>query len=58
MSVRERMNQDQLYTDHGEGLPEERLAGKALAYDFNMTRPTEEARRREMTEADKLTFLV
>ncbi|HAT1571301.1 TPA: hypothetical protein I8Y10_002672 [Kluyvera cryocrescens] len=48
MSVRERMNLGLLYTDHCEGLPEERCAGKELAYDYNMTRPSEETRRREL----------
>lgn len=42
------MNLGLLYTDHCEGLPEERCAGKALAYDYNMTRPSEETRRREL----------
>lgn len=48
MSVREKMNLGMLYTDHCEGLPEERCAGKELAYDYNMTRPSEEARRRAL----------
>lgn len=42
------MNLGLLYTDHCEGLPEERCAGKELAYDDNMTRPSEETRRREL----------
>ncbi|WP_312947627.1 DapH/DapD/GlmU-related protein [Superficieibacter sp.] len=48
MSVRERMNTGRLYTDHCEGLPEERRTGKELAYDYNMTRSSEEARRRDI----------
>jgi galactoside O-acetyltransferase len=42
------MEVGELYTDQCEGLPEERLAGKELAYDYNMTRPSEEARRQEI----------
>ena len=42
------MNLGLLYTDHCEVLPEERCAGKELAYDYNMTRPSEETRRREL----------
>ena len=48
MSVRRRMEVGELYTDHGEGLPEERRAGKDLVYDFNLTRPAEEVRRAEL----------
>lgn len=48
MSVRRRMEVGELYTDHGEGLPEERRAGKELVYDYNLTRPAEEARRAEL----------
>jgi len=42
------MNLGMLYTDHCEGLPEERCAGKELAYDYNTMRPSEEARRRAL----------
>lgn len=48
MSVRRRMEVGELYTDHGEGLPEERRAGKELVYDYNLTRPAEEVRRAEL----------
>ncbi|WP_151993708.1 maltose acetyltransferase domain-containing protein [Buttiauxella massiliensis] len=48
MSVRRKMEIGELYTDHCEGLPEERLAGKELAYNYNLTRPSEEARRAEL----------
>ncbi|MGL5699970.1 MAG: DapH/DapD/GlmU-related protein [Kluyvera sp.] len=48
MLVRERMNLGMLYTDHCEGLPEDRRAGKELAYDYNMTRPSQEALRQEI----------
>lgn len=50
MSVRDRMNTGKLYTDHCEGLPEERLAGKELTYDYNMTRPSEARRRQEILQ--------
>jgi galactoside O-acetyltransferase len=42
------MEVGELYTDQCEGLPEERLAGKELAFDYNMTRPSEEVRRQEI----------
>lgn len=48
MSVREKMEKGELYTDQGEGLPEERRAGKELIYEFNLTRPAEEKRRQEI----------
>lgn len=48
MSVRRRMEVGELYTDLGEGLPEERRAGKELVYDYNLTRPAEEVRRAEL----------
>lgn len=48
MSVRRRMEVGELYTDHCEGLPEERLAGKERVYDYNMTRPSEQALREKL----------
>ncbi|WMY74649.1 maltose acetyltransferase domain-containing protein [Buttiauxella selenatireducens] len=48
MSVRRRMEVGELYTDHCEGLPEERRAGKELVYDYNLTRPAQETRRAEL----------
>lgn len=45
MSVRRRMEVGELYTDHCEGLPEERRAGKELVYDYNLTRPAQETER-------------
>lgn len=50
MSVREKMEIGELYTDHGEGLPEERLAGKELIYDYNLTRPAEQTRRQAILQ--------
>lgn len=48
MSTREKMNIGELYTDMDEGLPEERRAGKERVYDFNLTRPSEEAKRLQL----------
>ena len=48
MGVRERMQNGQIYTDLCESLPEERLHGKELVYDFNHTRPSEEEKRSEI----------
>lgn len=48
MSVRRRMEVGELYTDHCEGLPEERRAGKELVYDYNLTRPAQETERAEL----------
>lgn len=48
MSTREKMNKGELYTDMDEGLPEERGAGKERVYDFNLTRPSEEAKRLQL----------
>lgn len=50
MSVRRKMEVGELYTDHCEGLPEERRAGKEWVYDYNMTRPSQEARRAELLQ--------
>lgn len=48
MSTREKMNIGELYTDMGEGLPQERQAGKERVYDFNHTRPSEEGKRLQL----------
>lgn len=45
MSMREKIASGMLFTDMCEGLPEERLHGKELMYDFNNTRPSEEEKR-------------
>lgn len=45
MSMRERIARGMLFTDMCEGLPEERIRGKELMYDFNATRPSEEEKR-------------
>src|SRR5689334_15817117 len=45
MTMRERIANGQLFTDMGEGLPEDRLRAKELAYDYNHTRPSEMDKR-------------
>ncbi|MCK1995351.1 sugar O-acetyltransferase [Peribacillus muralis] len=45
MTQRENIKNGSLFTDMGEGLPEERLRGKELVYDFNHTRPSEVGKR-------------
>ena len=45
MSMRDRIKAGKLYTDMCEGLPEERLHGKELMYEFNHTRPSEVEKR-------------
>jgi galactoside O-acetyltransferase len=45
MSMREKIAKGMLFTDMCEGLPEERLHGKGLMYDFNNTHPSEEEKR-------------
>ncbi|REK74689.1 maltose acetyltransferase domain-containing protein [Paenibacillus paeoniae] len=48
MSQRENIKYGRLFTDMGEGLPEDRLKGKELVYDFNHTRPSEKERRNQL----------
>ncbi|GKU23686.1 maltose acetyltransferase domain-containing protein [Clostridium folliculivorans] len=45
MSERENIVTGKLFTDMCEGLPEERLQAKELAYEFNHTRPSEIEKR-------------
>jgi galactoside O-acetyltransferase len=45
MTMRERIANGMLFTDMCEGLPEERLRGKELMFEFNNTRPSEEDKR-------------
>lgn len=45
MTQRERLAGGYLYTDMGEGMPEERLRGKTLTFEFNHTSPTEPEKR-------------
>jgi galactoside O-acetyltransferase len=49
--VRRRMAEHELYRDVGAGLEaleEERVRGKELAYDFNVTRPRETGKREQL----------
>ncbi|WP_408638369.1 maltose acetyltransferase domain-containing protein [Paenibacillus aestuarii] len=50
VTQRENIKNGLLFTDMGEGLPEERLRGKELVYDFNQTRPSEVAKREELAK--------
>ncbi len=45
MDIISKMRKGLLYTDHFEDLPDERLRGKDLVYDYNNTRPSEEEKR-------------
>jgi galactoside O-acetyltransferase len=47
MTIREKMKAGHLYTDLGEGL-KERERCKELTYDYNLTRPREAERRRDL----------
>ena len=48
MAIREKMKAGHLYTDLGEGLDEERERCKELTYDYNLTRPSEGTKRRDL----------
>lgn len=48
ISMRDRIKAGKLYTDMCEGLPEERLHGKELMYEFNHTRPSEVEKRERL----------
>ena len=39
MNIRDMLNSGELYTDGGDGLPEERMKGKALAWQYNHSHP-------------------
>ncbi len=47
-TMRERIANGDLFTDMCEGLPEDRLNGKELMYDFNHTRPSEQEKRMDL----------
>lgn len=49
-TMRQRIANGQLFTDMVEGLPEDRLKGKELSYDFNHTRPSEVEKRAELMQ--------
>jgi len=48
MTMRERIANGELFTDMCEGLPEERLKAKELAFDFNHIRPSDVEKRLEL----------
>ena len=48
MDIREQMEAGLLYTDEDRGLTAERGRCQELLYDYNHTRPSEGARRREL----------
>ncbi|ATX01780.1 galactoside O-acetyltransferase [Citrobacter europaeus] len=48
MSIRDRIKAGKLFTDMDEGLPQERLRGKELMYEFNHTRPSEVEKRERL----------
>src|SRR5258706_16373169 len=48
MTMRERIASGKLFTDMNEGLPEDRLRGKELMYEFNHTRTSEIQKRIEL----------
>ncbi len=50
-TMRERIASGKLFTDMVEGLPEDRLRGKELMYDFNHTRPTETQKRIDLMKS-------
>ncbi|EFH7676683.1 galactoside O-acetyltransferase [Escherichia coli] len=45
MSMTERIKAGKLFTDMCEGLPEKRLRGKTLMYEFNHSHPSEVEKR-------------
>lgn len=48
MTQRENISNGKLFTDMCEGLEEERLQGKELMTDFNLSRPSEVGKRQEL----------
>lgn len=51
MPMRERIKAGQLFTDMCEGLPEERLRGKELMYEYNHSRPSEVEKRKSLIKS-------
>lgn len=47
-AMRDRIKAGKLFTDMCEGLPQERLRGKELMYEFNHTRPSEVEKREKL----------
>ena len=50
MTMRERIANGKLWTDMCEGLPEDRLRGKRLMFEFNRTSPDKMDRRNELMQ--------
>jgi hypothetical protein len=50
MTIREKVKAGHLYKDIGEGLDEERQRCKKLTYDYNLTRPSEGEKRRDLPD--------
>ncbi|HCL7797847.1 TPA: galactoside O-acetyltransferase, partial [Escherichia coli] len=48
MSMTERIKAGKLFTDMCEGLPEKRLRGKTLMYEFNHSHPSEFEKRESL----------
>ena len=48
MSMTERIKAGKLFTDMCEGLPEKRLRGKTLMYEFNHSHPSEVEKRESL----------
>lgn len=48
MSMTERIKAGKLFTDMCEGLPEKRLRGKTLMYEFNHSHPSEVDKRESL----------
>jgi hypothetical protein len=57
MSMTEKIKAGKLFTDMCEGLPEKRLRGKTLMYEFNHSHPSE-VEKRVMTPNLLIVFYV
>ena len=50
MDMKKRMNSGELYLDAGYGLPEQRLMGKARAYEYNHSHPFNQELRNDIIQ--------
>ena len=50
MDMKERMNSGELYLDSGYGLPQQRLMGKARAYEYNHSHPFNQELRNDIIQ--------
>ena len=50
MDIREVMNSGELYSDAGHGLPEKRLQGKAMAWQYNQSHPYDQTLRDDLIQ--------